>query len=184
MIQNKQKMLLHIYAGAAGLEDPVYRDILLHRAGVSSASDRAMTQSGFEQAMAALETVLFLRVHAREVRNPIGNSRYILSEFYWRRRLPREGLISRRQAYKIEELWVLLQRYLPDEDRNLVYLGGIVRKATGKTDPGYTCLTSREAECLIDALKDRLAHALKRDDPFAEIPETEQSPKDLEEVPF
>lgn len=178
MIQNKQKMLLHIYAGAAGLEDPVYRDILLHAAGVSSASDRSLTQSGFEQAMAALETVLFLRVHAREVKNPIGHSRYIQSEYYWRRRLPREGLISRRQAYKIEELWILLQRYLPEEDRNLVYLGGIVRKATGKTDPGYTCLTSKEADCLIDALKDRLAHALHRSEPPVEVAE------ELEEVPF
>jgi hypothetical protein len=161
MIQNKQKMLLHIYADAAGLSDPAYRDHLRHAAGVSSASDRALTQSGYERAMAALETVLFMRVHAGEVANPIGHSRYITSEFYWRTKLPRVGFINSRQAYRIQELWNRLQEYLPPEHRTLIYLGGIIRKATGKPDPGYTCLTAAEADSLIDALKDRLAHALK-----------------------
>lgn len=168
MIQNKQKMLLHIYADAAGLPDPVYRDILLRSAGVHSSADRSLTQSGWEHTMAALETVLFQRVHAREVSNPIGRSRYIISEFYWRSKAPRAGLINSRQAYKIQELWGDLQQYLHEDDRNLVYLGGIIRKATGKQDPGYTCLTAGEADSLINALKDRLAHAVRQ----------------LEEVPF
>jgi hypothetical protein len=168
MIQNKQKMLLHIYADAAGLSDPTYRDHLRHSAGVSSASDRALTQSGYERAMAALETVLFMRVHAGEVANPIGHNRYITSEFYWRSKLPREGMINSRQRYRIEELWTRLQQYLAADQRTLAYLAGITRKATGKPDPGYTCFTAGEADSLIDALKDRLAHAIKQPVPSPE----------------
>jgi len=161
MINARQKMLLHVYASAAELPDPIYRDHLRHAAGVSSAADRTLTQQGFEQAMAALETVLFLRVRAGEVPNPIGRSRWIGSETYWRSRLPRAGMINSRHAHAIGQLWTRLQEYLPQEDCNLQYLSGIIRKATGKQDAGYTCLTAGEAECLINALKDRLSHALK-----------------------
>ena len=161
MISKHQKMLLHIYAAAARLPDPIYRDYLLRSAGVSSATDRGLTQSGFDCAMATLETVLFQRVHAGEVANPIGRNLYIRSEFHWRLKQPRPGMINSRQAHKIEELWTRLLGYLAWDDRNLLYLGGIIRKATGKADPGYSCLTASEADHLIDALNDRLAHALK-----------------------
>jgi hypothetical protein len=199
MISKAQKMLLHIYADAAGLSDPTYRDHLRHAAGVSSSADRTLSQQGFEAAMAALETVLFMRVHAGEVANPLGRSRYITSESYWRGKLPRVGYINTRQAYRIQELWQRLQEYLPPEHRNLVYLGGIIRKATGKVDPGYTCLSSGEADHLIDALKDRLAHAIRsgvgereQSQPEPEFPpplssgvsEREQSQPQEEEVPF
>jgi hypothetical protein len=160
MIQLRQKALLHIYAAAADLPAPVYRDILRRAAGVSSAADRSLSQGGFERAMAALETVLFQRVAAGEVDNPVGRCRYIQSQTYWRAKLPREGLINSRQAYRIQDLWTRLQEFLPEADRNLGYLAGIIRKATGKPDPGYTCLTCAEADCLINALRDRLAHAI------------------------
>lgn len=172
-------MLLHVYADAAGLSDPTYRDHLRHAAGVSSASDRTLSQQGFEAAMAALETVLFMRVHAGEVSSPIGRSRYITSEFHWRTRLPRVGYINSRQAYRIQELWTRLQEYLPAEQRNLVYLAGIIRKATGKPDPGYTCLSSGEADALINALKDRLSHSIR-----SGVSERERSQPEEEEVPF
>lgn len=179
MISKSQKMLLHIYADAAGLSDPAYRDHLRHAAGVSSASDRTLSQQGFEAAMAALETVLFMRVHAGEVSSPIGRSRYITSEFHWRTRLPRVGYINSRQAYKIQELWTRLQQFLAPDQRTLVYLAGIIRKATGKPDPGYTCLTAAEADSLINALKDRLAHAVRPPAPCA-MPHAEEE----EVVPF
>jgi hypothetical protein len=183
MIKPSQKSLPHIYASAARLSDPAYRDQLRHAAGVSSCSDPKFTQSGWENVMAALETVLFMRVHAGEVPNPIGRSRYILTEFYWRHRLPREGMINSRQAYKIQDLWTRLQEYLPEEHRNLVYLGGIIRKSTGKTDPGFTCLTGAEAESLINALKDRFAHALSS---RPSLPSVQNVPVPVEEelVPF
>ncbi len=170
MIRDTQKALPHIYAGAAGLSDPAYRDQLRHAAGVASVADRSLTQAGWERIMAALETVLFLRVHAGEVADPIGHSRYILSEFYWRRKLPREGRINSRQAYKIQDLWTRLQAYLPEDQRTLAYLAGIIRKATGKPDPGYTCLTGNEADALINALKDRLSHALRSSSSVPSVP--------------
>lgn len=161
MIHASQKMLLHVYAGAARLSDPTYRNYLAAAAGVNSAADPSMSQSGFEAAMAALETVLFQRVAAGEVPDPRGRNRYIRSEFYWRDKLPKAGLINSRQAHRIEGLWIALCNWLPPEQRNLEYLGRIVRKATGKRDPGITALTDREAGCLIDALKDRIAHAIR-----------------------
>ena len=161
MIQSSQKRLLHIYAHAAGLSDPTYRNHLVQAAGVSSAADPNLTQSGFESAMASLETVLFQRVAAGEVPDPRGRSRYILEEYYWRNKLPRSGLINSRQAHRIESIWQQLCQWLPAENRNLEYLGGIVRKSTGKRDPGYTALTSYQAANLIDALQDRLSYAVQ-----------------------
>jgi hypothetical protein len=180
VIDRKQKMLLHLYADAAGLSDPAYRDQLRHAAGVASAADRTMSQTGFERAMAGLETVLFFRVDAGEVPNPIGRSRWIRSRNYWRGRLPKQGMLNSRHAHRIEQLWNLLQDYLPEEHRHLNYLAGIIRKATGKRDPGYTSLTASEAECLINALKDRLAHAL----PGSEISNPASQVHDQEPVPF
>lgn len=160
MIRNQQKMLLHVYKDAAGLSEPAYRDQLKHAAGVPSAADPQMSQSGYERAMAALETVLFLRVHSGQVPNPIGRSRWIQSEFYWRRKIPATGRINSRQAYLIEKLWSALQPHLPQDQQNPGYLAAITTKATGKTDYGKTAFSSAEADALINALKDRLAHAI------------------------
>jgi hypothetical protein len=174
MIHPQQKALLHIYKGAAALSDPSYRQYLAQAAGVSSAADPRFNQAGFETAMASLETVLFQRVETGEVPDPRGRSRYIQDEYYWRNRLPRSGQITSRQAHRIEELWSDLVSFLPVHQQTLDYLGAIVRKATGKPDPGYTALTHREAACLIDALCDRIAHA-----------HITHSPDQLEEVvPF
>lgn len=176
MIAHSQKMLLHIYAQAADLSDPTYRNYLAQAAGVASAADPAFTQDGFDVAMAALETVLFQRVDAGEVEDPRGRNRYIRDEFYWRNKLPRSGLINSRQAHRIKELWGRLCEWLPPEQRNLDYLGAIVRKSTGKRDPGWSALTSYQASHLIDALQDRLAHALKNAQITRREPELEEAP--------
>lgn len=167
-------MLLHIYADAARLDDPTYRSCLREHAGVVSAADPDFSQHGFDHSMAALETVLFERVHRGMVTNPLGKNRYIRDETHWRDRLPRRGHLNTRQVYKINELWTRLQEYLDPAQRNLLYLTGIIRKATGKLDSGFSALTSSEAENLIDALKDRLSYAIAN--PQSEIP--------LEEAPF
>ena len=168
MLHNRQKFYLHHYARLAQINEPTYRNILREKASCSSAADRSFGQAGFEQAMAALETVLFTRVRAGEIANPLGSDKWIHSEFYWRRRLPRSGVINTRQAWQIEKLWAGLCPYLPHDKRNMDYLGGIIRKATGKRDAGYAALTFNEAALLIDALKDRLAHAIKQ--PATEAP--------------
>lgn len=162
MIRNSQKKRIHIYKAAAALSDSDYRSILVGSASVASAADPDMNQSGFERAMAAIETRLFQRVHAGEVPDPIGNSRWIFEEFYWRKKLPGRGVINSRQGHKIDELWNRLKEYLPEEKRTIAYLGGILYQSTGRRDVGYYALKNHEAAFLIDALKDRLAHAIKQ----------------------
>jgi hypothetical protein len=170
MLSKQQKMLLHIYKDAAGISDPVYRDILRASSGCASAADRNFPQGGFEHAMARLETILFSRVSGGEIANPLGRNRYILAEHHWRGRIPRRNFINSRQARLIEQLWFMLQDHLPVEQRHLPYLGGIIHQATGKRDIGYTALTSQEAGFVIDALKDRLSHALAQKEEFHHVP--------------
>ena len=162
MIHPKEKALLHIYADAAGINRPTYLNVLRVRAGVSSAADRRMTQTGFEQAMASLETLLFERVAAGLCSDPIsGGNRWIRSEYYWRRKLPQTGFINSRQARAIELLWDRLKEFLPTEHCGLPYLSGIIRKATGRESVGYAALTAQEAAAVLDALRDRLAYAAR-----------------------
>lgn len=160
MITRREKMLLHIYANAAGLEDHQYRHLLRKTAGVPSAADGEMTQAGFERCMAAVETTLFDRVDRGVVSDPIGHSRHIMNRWYWRRKLPSEGRINSRQYHLISELWSTLMPRLPADCQNTAYLAGIIRKATGKSDLCATALTMAEAGFVIDALQDRLCHAV------------------------
>ena len=171
MLNNKQKMFLHIYADAASLSDPAYRDILKTHAGVCSSADRMFSQAGFDGAMSALETVLFDRVHAGVVPDPRGQVRYISSEFYWRTRNPGVGRINSRQAHKINQLWNQLCEWIPADQHAVVYFAGIVHRATGKQDIGLSALSSSEADSVINALKDRLSYAIRKqpvmqEDPF------------------
>jgi len=160
MMRMRQKMLLHIYADAAELDDPSYRNLLREFAGVESSADRAMDQAGFETTMAALERVLFARVADGLVADP-RPSRYIREEFYWRHRLPAAGYISTRQSHRIDELWTLVQSGLEPPQRSLEYLRGIMAKATGKRpqDIGLAPLTQFQASAVIEALQDRLSYA-------------------------
>lgn len=157
MINNKQKALAHIYADAAGLRDHEYRALLKGSAGVTSCADPKMTQSGFEHLMAALESTLFDRVEQGIARDPRGQNRYIISATYWRKKLPRDGMINSRQDRMIRDLWAKLIRYLPEDQRTTAYLAGIAAKATARADVGRSPLSNREAGLVINALKDRFA---------------------------
>lgn len=170
-LHTSQKMLLHVYAQAAALDDPTYRNHLREAAGCVSAADPTFSQAGFEAAMASLETVLWQRVLARQVPDPRAQgNRYIRAEFHWRDRLPRQGLINSRQAYRIQGLWTALCNWLPEEQRSVVYLAGIIRQATGRPDLYLSGLTEHQAAQLIDALKDRIAHAVKAAQPAEAVP--------------
>lgn len=162
MLNRTQKIIIHEYSRAARLSDPAYRDILHVHAGMSSAADQNFTQPGFDHVMATLETVLFERVDRGEVPDPIGHSRYIRDESHWRNRLGQNGRINSRQYERIKQLWDQLCEWLPDDKCNAGYLAGIVCHATRKPDICATALTSGQAWCVIEALKDRLAHALKQ----------------------
>jgi hypothetical protein len=160
-LQQKQKFLLHHYAGAAALGEPEYRALLQANAHVPSAADRRFLQDGFDRCMAALESLLFDRVARGVVIDPISKGdRWIRSRTYWQRKLPAPGLINTRQAHRISELWARLQEHLPPAQRDLSYLCGIIHKSTGKRDIAVHALTNREADHLLDALADRLASTL------------------------
>jgi hypothetical protein len=161
MIKNGQKAVLHIYADAAGLAEQDYREILKREAHVRSAADPDMSQGGFERAMAVLETTLWERVESGVVPDPRGRVSKIGDPYYWRSRRPAAGYITSRQAHMIETLWARLQEHLPPEDRNVEYLARMLHRATGKRDIGYAALRAHEAAWLINALIDRLAHAVR-----------------------
>lgn len=163
MIHNRQKALIHIYADAARLTEPAYRELLHSSAGVNSAASPRLNQGGFDRLMAALETVLFERVDTGQVHDPVGTSRWIHDRWHWRHRLAPSACISSRQAELVRSLWTRLQALLPPQQRQLSYLAGIIHHATGKRDVGYSALTNTEASHLIDALRDRLAYCLKGD---------------------
>ena len=157
-IKPQQIKLVHIYKTAARLDDKTYRNILRDRAGVSSTTHHGMDQAGFEAVMAALETKLFIRVAAGQAVNPIGKSRHIRCEDYWRSRLPANGFATSRQLHRINQLWDNLAPHLPGSQQSLTYLAGVIRKATGRDVP-YATLMDTEAASLIDALSDRLDYA-------------------------
>lgn len=159
MIRITQYKLPHIYKDAAGLEDSAYRNLMIAATGCSTITDRRFTQAKFERAMAALETTLFIRVAAGQVPNPIGKSRWVRSEHYWRDKLPADGMITSRQLHRIHELWDKLCCYLPEGKRSIGYLTAIIHKATGRYENSYGTLTMKEADNLIDALQDRLNYA-------------------------
>ena len=162
MIHNSQKALIHIYKNAAQLPEQTYRDLLLRIAGVPSAADRRFSQGAFDHVMAALETVLFQRVHARQVPDPRRSVRRIGKEYYWRERCPATGYANSRQVNRIMQLWTQLTEFLPDGQCAPDYLARVVHKATGRHVPGLQHLKSNEAGHIIDALKDRLSYAIKQ----------------------
>ena len=165
MINNEQKALIHMYRRAAALDELTYRDLLRTNAGCVSAADRNFPQHGFDQVMAALEHLLFVRVDRGEVRNPIGHSRRIKSRTYWRDRLPKTGHINNRQYHLIRELWIktapLLNFVDPKSAEAEDYLLRMINKATGR-GVGFDDLTHAEAGLVINALKDRLSYALRQ----------------------
>lgn len=186
MICKKQKALLHIYRDAAGISDPSYRAILRSKAGVNSSAAPGMTQSGFEHAMAALETVLWQRHAAGEIPDPRARSRWIAAEYYWRGKLPTRNRVNTRQLYQLDRLWNQLREFLPDDQCTPDYLSRIITKATGRPCLVHE-LSAHHAGMVIDALRDRLAYAIRSNSSFV-VPSEQrgdgpQKPA-REEVPF
>jgi hypothetical protein len=160
-LSRRQRVFMQVYRRTAELADPEYHAILAETSRTSSSRSPDWTQLAYDRAMAALETRLFTRVHIGEIPNPIGRNRWIRDEYYWRRKLPREGEINTRQIHRINELWRLLLPQLPAPERNPVYFAGLVAKATGRNDVGLSRLTASDGWHVIEALKDRLGYALR-----------------------
>jgi hypothetical protein len=162
MIGQRQKFLMHHYPRVAGLSQATYHRVLLSCAGVRSAADRAMSQDGFERCMAAFETMLAERVAQGQVPSPVGRDRWILSLFYWRRKVPADGCANSRQVYRIRQMWDLLSDSLPHSHRTHDYLHRIITRCIGQSAPKDLCaLSTAQAGWVMDALADRLAYAYK-----------------------
>lgn len=161
MLNNKQKFLLHHYARAAGINQPTYRQILRSRAGCASAADRQFSQSGFDRAMASLETILFQRVDEGHVPDPIGADRYIRSRAYWRNKSGHGNLINSRQLHQIEQRFNQLREWLPRTKSDRDYLLRIVARSIGRHKQLHQ-LTQPEAGFVLDALSDRLSYAIQK----------------------
>lgn len=161
-ITNREKMLLHIYRDAAGMGEAEYRRVLAAESGCESSADREFERVHFVHVMARIEALLWTRVESGAVPRPAG-TRYIQTETYWREQLRRStprGFITTAQIQKLNDLWNRLREPL-GEKWTRDYFTAIATRATGKRDVGVTTLTSAEAKNLIDALQDKLTHALK-----------------------
>jgi hypothetical protein len=88
---------------------------------------------------------------------------------YWRKRLiPSQG-ISTRQVFKIKQLWALLVDYIPADQNSHHYLAGLAARMSHRQAHEYLAadgtftweaLTAADGHKLIEALKDRLLHAI------------------------
>ena len=201
-VHPREKALLHIYPDLAGMSDLERREVLSRIAGVVSSSDPALSQSGYEHAMAAYETILWDRVQRGLIRDPrdcrrcgrrmkpiAGSSYaecpegcekrkvYAWAQDYWRKKAPVGFMANSRLVWKIRELWSLLKDYLPEDEQNDHYLAGIMAHAGTGHEPGFFLegahlawhkLDARLAHDVIEALKDRLTHAVSA--PRGEVP--------------
>lgn len=162
---NLQKGILKAYQRYAGMPDPEYRELLHAQTGARSSRDAHLTQFHFDAIMPLIET----RAHLAEV-NGLAKGRRppkLSNWYYWRQRAPARGKISSRELWKITNadhtgIWDLLLPSLPDHERCHAYLCGIASHATGRKVEHLHDLSVAEALSLIEALKDRLRHALRR----------------------
>ena len=162
MWNNKQKALVHIYVAAAKLENQDYRDLLYKATGCATAVHAGLTNFHFDKTMAALEAVLAYRVEEGLV--PMPDTGRIRDLSYWRRKLPAPGGINSRQHHEIQDWWYKLQPYLAKEERTPQYLRATASKASGYRNLKSLCdLRANQACMVIEALKDRLRWALKKD---------------------
>lgn len=160
-----QKALVKQYQRFAGMSDQEYRSILYEVSGAHSSTEPHVTQHHFDVLMARLET----RAHLAHVNNRTAGRRppKLDNWYYWRRRNPERGRVNTRLLWKIDRLWDQLVPLLPAEhlqptaDNPRPYLYEMASQATGHFVRHLHDLHIGEALCLIEALKDRLAWALK-----------------------
>ncbi len=167
MLAPGQLGIVHMYAQYARTGEALFREILKTHAGVIST--KKLTQSSFEQVMAVLETLLEQRIQACAIPDPRTNPKAKCQNLrYWRDRLPPTGMANSRQRHQIQQLWALLQDYLPAEQRSDSYLAGIAQQATGSPAAtllhegriNWLALSSNHSGLLIEALKDILRRAV------------------------
>lgn len=166
MWTHKQKGIVKTYQRYAGMADLEYRALLHTQTGATSSRDAHLTQFHFDAFMPLME----IRAHLAEINGlAVGRRPAKLSNwYYWRNRSPARGKATSRELWKVTNaehrgLWDLLTPYLPESERGHDYLCGIAAHACGlhKVEHLHE-LTVGQCGMLIEALKDRLQHALRR----------------------
>ena len=121
---------IHTLKGKLGMTDADYRALLMREAGVSSSRD--LTPEGDKAVMAALRAM---------------------------ERGPRQTAARSGQERKIWALWYAIKPYLPEAERTIPYLLGIIKRRIGYRIPSADYLSrldGREKNQIIEALKARL----------------------------
>jgi len=164
---NKQKGTLAAYRRYAGMPDQVYRAKLREYTGTASSTDRGLCQYQFDVYMPMME----IAAHLAEINGTaVGKKpRCIRDWYHWRKRCPARGKINTRLLWKVDRLWVRLCDHLEptqhmaqtDGHDRYWYLREIACHAVGHYVEHLHELTTGEARSLIEALRDRLKHALK-----------------------
>lgn len=157
---NQQKAVIKSYQRYAGISDAEYRSILHTYAGATSSRDPHLTQWHFDTIMPAIE----VRAHLAETNGLTRGRRpaKLTDWYYWRNRAPGKGRATTRELWKIGKLWQQLCPYLPEADRTHTYQCGIASHAVGRKIQHLHDLSLPQALAVIEALKDRLAHAMRR----------------------
>ena len=141
------------------------RELLYKTVGMMNEESPQLSQTDFDDFMAAIESKLEALVNSGRVSVP----QYIKLE-YWRNRHPNQGQVNTRESHKIYEIWSKLEKLLSQEKRNMNYLLGFVANTCRfKHIMPVENLSSRQALKVIDALKKRLAqeeNKLKTEVPF------------------
>lgn len=193
MISRKHKAMLHVYPALAGLSDSERRRIMLDHTGHYSAREHAFSNQEYESVMAAFETVLWERVAVGRVADPrlcrvCGRPLKVLKQgygacpegcerrkvyawdpHYWRNRVIKPGCANSRLLHKLDQVWGLLLEYLHEDQRDDIYLAGIIAHAGGidKRDIlrdgrlDRPRLKSHHVTAAIEAIKDRLNYTVK-----------------------
>ena len=154
-----QIIAVQTYRRLARLNDAEYRGLLETCAGARSSKDAGLTCHDCEVVMAHLETVLWARVDELVVPQPPSK----IARNYWRNKLPKNGEPNSRLLRKMWALWDLLKPHLPETDRNNKYLAGIATHASGWHVKDIWQAKAWQVSLTIEALKDRLQHALSHD---------------------
>ena len=121
---------IHTIKGKLGLSDADYRALLMREAGVSSSRD--LTPDGDKAVMSALRAM---------------------------ERGPQQAGARSRAEAKIWALWYAIKPYLPEAERTIPYLLGIIGRVIGYKirSAGYLpSLDPQEKYKVIEALKARL----------------------------
>jgi hypothetical protein len=148
------------YQILAGMDDQDLRIIIREVSGQLNEQSPKLTQHHFDRLMVRLEMRVAEAVEAGTAAWPPG-----FKPCYWRLR-NQAGHINHRQSREIRELWENLVTYLPETDRTEAYLLAIAKHGCGRKVESIHRLTGWQASNVIDALKDRLRHAMAKDCPI------------------